>query len=165
MAESPHGLAAPLPWSRQLPTLLLLPPPLLSDGAGSVGRRGNSRQRRQTTLAAAASCGVRLWKMGHRPWSTMAPGPGHGVHVACCRARHLPPVRCGGAGVLTKLDIMDRGTDAREVLDGRSVRLKNGWVAVVNRGQKDINDNLSMQACRRRRRPPRSLPAAIFAAC
>ena len=48
-------------------------------------------------------------------------------------------------GVLTKLDIMDRGTDAREVLEGRSVRLRHGWTAVVNRGQKDINDNLSME--------------------
>jgi Dynamin central region len=47
--------------------------------------------------------------------------------------------------VLTKLDIMDKGTDARAVLDGQSVRLKHGWVAVVNRGQKDINDNLSME--------------------
>lgn len=47
--------------------------------------------------------------------------------------------------MLTKLDIMDKGTDARAVLDGQSVRLKHGWVAVVNRGQKDINDNLSME--------------------
>ena len=38
-------------------------------------------------------------------------------------------------GVLTKLDIMDKGTDARDVLDGKAVRLKHGWVAVVNRGQ------------------------------
>jgi Dynamin central region len=29
------------------------------------------------------------------------------------------------------------------------VRLKHGWVAVVNRGQKDINDNLSMEVRRR----------------
>lgn len=50
-----------------------------------------------------------------------------------------------GAGVLTKLDIMDKGTDARAVLDGQSVRLKHGWIAVVNRGQKDINDNVSME--------------------
>jgi Dynamin central region len=52
--------------------------------------------------------------------------------------------------VLTKLDIMDKGTDARAVLDGQSVRLKHGWVAVVNRGQKDINDNLSMEVRRRK---------------
>lgn len=41
-------------------------------------------------------------------------------------------------GVLTKLDIMDPGTDAREVLDGSAVKLKHGWIGVVNRGQKDI---------------------------
>ena len=42
------------------------------------------------------------------------------------------------AGVLTKLDIMDPGTDARDILDGSAVRLKHGWIGVVNRGQKDI---------------------------
>lgn len=41
-------------------------------------------------------------------------------------------------GVLTKLDIMDPGTDARDILDGSAVRLKHGWIGVVNRGQKDI---------------------------
>ncbi len=40
---------------------------------------------------------------------------------------------------------MDKGTDARAVLDGQSVQLKHGWIAVVNRGQKDINENLSME--------------------
>lgn len=49
------------------------------------------------------------------------------------------------AGVLTKLDIMDPGTDARDVLDGRELKLKHGWAAVVNRGQQDINANASMQ--------------------
>ncbi len=33
---------------------------------------------------------------------------------------------------------MDPGTDAREILDGSAVRLKHGWIGVVNRGQKDI---------------------------
>ena len=42
------------------------------------------------------------------------------------------------SGVLTKLDIMDPGTDAREILDGTAVKLKHGWIGVVNRGQKDI---------------------------
>ena len=42
------------------------------------------------------------------------------------------------AGVLTKLDIMDPGTDARDVLQGSAVRLKNGWIGIVNRGQADI---------------------------
>lgn len=38
-------------------------------------------------------------------------------------------------GVLTKLDIMDDGTDSRDVLIGESMPLKNGWVGVVNRSQ------------------------------
>ena len=40
--------------------------------------------------------------------------------------------------MLTKLDIMDPGTDARDVLQGQAVRLKNGWIGIVNRGQADI---------------------------
>lgn len=48
-------------------------------------------------------------------------------------------------GVLTKIDIMDRGTDCRDVLLGKSLKLKHGWVAVVNRGQADINSKLSMK--------------------
>jgi dynamin 1-like protein len=63
-------------------------------------------------------------------------------------AREVDPAGERTIGVLTKLDIMDKGTDARAVLDGQSVRLKHGWIAVVNRGQKDINDNLSMEAAR-----------------
>ena len=38
---------------------------------------------------------------------------------------------------------MDPGTDAREVLDGSAVRLKHGWIGVVNRGQKDIMQAVS----------------------
>ena len=51
------------------------------------------------------------------------------------------------AGVLTKLDIMDPGTDAREILDGSAVRLKHGWIGVVNRGQKDIIQAVSIPHC------------------
>ena len=46
------------------------------------------------------------------------------------------------AGVLTKLDIMDPGTDARDVLEGSAVKLKHGWIGVVNRGQADINSKV-----------------------
>lgn len=52
--------------------------------------------------------------------------------------------------MLTKLDIMDKGTDARDVLDGKSVRLKHGWVAVVNRGQADLNSKMAMGDSRKR---------------
>ncbi|PPD83854.1 hypothetical protein GOBAR_DD19200 [Gossypium barbadense] len=38
-------------------------------------------------------------------------------------------------GVITKLDIMDRGTDARNLLLGKVVPLRLGYVGVVNRSQ------------------------------
>ncbi|EXC32997.1 Dynamin-related protein 3A [Morus notabilis] len=41
-------------------------------------------------------------------------------------------------GVITKLDIMDRGTDARNLLLGKVIPLKLGYVGVVNRSQEDI---------------------------
>ena len=57
------------------------------------------------------------------------------------QAQNVVPIAEGSklhAGVLTKLDIMDPGTSAREILDGTSIKLKHGWIGVVNRGQKDI---------------------------
>ncbi|XP_071708802.1 phragmoplastin DRP1A-like [Rutidosis leptorrhynchoides] len=55
-------------------------------------------------------------------------------------------------GVLTKIDLMDRGTDAVDILEGRSHRLKFPWIGVVNRSQADINKNIDMIAARRRER-------------
>ena len=55
-----------------------------------------------------------------------------------CTDRPSDHRRMPCAGVLTKLDIMDPGTDARDVLQGQAVRLKNGWIGIVNRGQADI---------------------------
>ncbi|KAH7516274.1 hypothetical protein FEM48_Zijuj10G0117800 [Ziziphus jujuba var. spinosa] len=53
-------------------------------------------------------------------------------------------------GVLTKLDLMDRGTNAVDVLEGRSYRLQHPWVGIVNRSQADINKNVDMMAARRK---------------
>ncbi|KAL4444748.1 hypothetical protein ABPG74_015956 [Tetrahymena malaccensis] len=44
-------------------------------------------------------------------------------------------------GVITKLDIMDAGTDARKMIMGLEIPLKLGYVGVKGRSQKDINDN------------------------
>lgn len=41
-------------------------------------------------------------------------------------------------GVLTKLDLMDQGTDAKEILENKVLYLKRGYVGVINRSQKDI---------------------------
>jgi replication fork clamp-binding protein CrfC len=52
--------------------------------------------------------------------------------------------------VLTKLDLMDKGTNALDVLEGRSYRLQHPWVGIVNRSQADINKNIDMIIARRK---------------
>lgn len=65
-------------------------------------------------------------------------------------AKEVDPLGERTIGVLTKIDIMDKGTDCRDVLCGRSLRLRHGWVGVVNRGQADINKRMSMPEARAR---------------
>ncbi|KAK0590037.1 hypothetical protein LWI29_021952 [Acer saccharum] len=48
-------------------------------------------------------------------------------------------------GVISKLDIMDRGTDARNLLLGKVIPLRLGYVGVVNRSQEDIMLNRSIK--------------------
>ncbi|KAF5731901.1 Dynamin-related protein 3A isoform 1 [Tripterygium wilfordii] len=48
-------------------------------------------------------------------------------------------------GVITKLDIMDRGTDARHLLLGKVIPLRLGFIGVVNRSQEDIMLNRSIK--------------------
>ncbi|XP_047251030.1 dynamin-related protein 3A isoform X2 [Capsicum annuum] len=48
-------------------------------------------------------------------------------------------------GVITKLDIMDRGTDARNFLLGKVIPLRLGYVGIVNRNQEDIMMNQSIK--------------------
>ncbi|WVZ69274.1 hypothetical protein U9M48_018087 [Paspalum notatum var. saurae] len=55
-------------------------------------------------------------------------------------------------GVLTKIDLMDKGTDAVDILERRSYRLQYPWIGVVNRSQQDINKNIDMMAARIRER-------------
>ncbi|KAG8363488.1 hypothetical protein BUALT_Bualt19G0027600 [Buddleja alternifolia] len=55
-------------------------------------------------------------------------------------------------GVLTKLDLMDKGTNALDVLEGRAYRLQHPWVGIVNRSQADINRSVDMIAARRKER-------------
>ncbi|XP_024195220.1 dynamin-related protein 1B [Rosa chinensis] len=55
-------------------------------------------------------------------------------------------------GVLTKIDLMDQGTNAVDILEGRSYRLQFPWIGVVNRSQADINKSVDMIAARRRER-------------
>jgi hypothetical protein len=47
-------------------------------------------------------------------------------------------------GVLTKIDLMDSGTDARPMLSNTSCPLKLGYFGVVNRSQASIDGNMSI---------------------
>ncbi|KAK1277618.1 Dynamin-related protein 1C [Acorus gramineus] len=67
-------------------------------------------------------------------------------------AREVDPSGDRTFGVLTKLDLMDKGTNATDVLEGRSYRLQHPWVGLVNRSQADINKNVDMIAARRKER-------------
>ncbi|CAA6659379.1 unnamed protein product [Spirodela intermedia] len=67
-------------------------------------------------------------------------------------AREVDPSGERTFGVLTKLDLMDKGTNALDVLEGRSYRLQHPWVGIVNRSQADINKNVDMIVARRKER-------------
>ncbi|RKP18850.1 hypothetical protein ROZALSC1DRAFT_29493 [Rozella allomycis CSF55] len=54
-------------------------------------------------------------------------------------AREVDPDGLRTIGVLTKVDLMDPGTDVVDILAGRVIPLRLGYVPVVNRGQKDID--------------------------
>ena len=63
-------------------------------------------------------------------------------------AQQADPEGLRTIGVLTKLDVMVAGTDARDVLENKRLYLKRGWVGVVNRSQEDIKNKKSIEAAR-----------------
>lgn len=52
--------------------------------------------------------------------------------------------------VLTKVDIMDRGTDVVDILSNKVIPLRRGYVAVVNRSQADIQQRVTVREGLRR---------------
>ena len=56
-------------------------------------------------------------------------------------AKQVDPQGHRTLGVLTKLDLMDEGTHALDILNNKTYPLKHGFVGVVNRSQKDIESN------------------------
>lgn len=54
-------------------------------------------------------------------------------------ARSVDPQGLRTLGVITKLDLMDLGTNALNTLLGRTIPLRRGYIGVVNRSQKDLN--------------------------
>eukprot|EP00798_Chlamydomonas_sp_ICE-L_P011575 gene11575-34274_t len=67
------------------------------------------------------------------------------IHIA----QMVDPEGVRTIGVLTKLDIMDRGTDASHIMRNHHIPLRLGYVGVVNRSQADINSKSSMVDCRK----------------
>uniref|UniRef100_A0A6Q2ZJ13 Dynamin-1-like protein n=1 Tax=Esox lucius TaxID=8010 RepID=A0A6Q2ZJ13_ESOLU len=59
-------------------------------------------------------------------------------------AREVDPDGRRTLAVVTKLDLMDAGTDAMDVLMGRVIPVKLGLIGVVNRSQLDINQKKSV---------------------
>lgn len=62
-------------------------------------------------------------------------------------ARKMDPEGARTIAVVTKLDIIDKGTlqDTTDFLNGLKIPIKLGIIGVVNRCQEDINDNKSIQ--------------------
>ncbi|KAI3551514.1 dynamin central region [Colletotrichum paranaense] len=60
-------------------------------------------------------------------------------------ARHVDPLGRRTIGVLTKVDLMDHGTNALDILSGRVYPLKLGFIGVVNRSQQDIQGAKPME--------------------
>lgn len=61
-------------------------------------------------------------------------------------AKEVDPEGLRTIGVLTKLDLMDQGTDAREILENKLLPLRRGYVGVVNRSQRDIDGRKDIKA-------------------
>ncbi|KAM4584661.1 dynamin-2-like isoform 3-T3 [Odontesthes bonariensis] len=54
-------------------------------------------------------------------------------------SKEVDPQGLRTIGVITKLDLMDEGTDARDILENKLLPLRRGYIGVVNRSQKDID--------------------------
>eukprot|EP00736_Rhodelphis_marinus_P008872 Rmarinus@m.21664 len=63
-------------------------------------------------------------------------------------AREVDPEGTRTIGVITKIDLMDRGTDAVDMLRGRQIPLRLGYIGVINRSQKDVEEGTSLEDCR-----------------
>ncbi len=67
-------------------------------------------------------------------------------------AKVVDPQGLRTIGVITKIDIMDRGTDAVKMLKGEEVPLMLGYVGVKLRSQQDIKNKKKIKVRRDRYR-------------
>ncbi|XP_060881344.1 dynamin isoform X7 [Metopolophium dirhodum] len=61
-------------------------------------------------------------------------------------SKEVDPEGMRTIGVITKLDLMDEGTDARDILENKLLPLRRGYIGVVNRSQKDIDGRKDIKA-------------------
>ncbi|XP_072224996.1 dynamin-2 isoform X4 [Leuresthes tenuis] len=61
-------------------------------------------------------------------------------------AKEVDPQGLRTIGVITKLDLMDEGTDAKDILENKLLPLRRGYIGVVNRSQKDIDGKKDIRA-------------------
>ncbi|KAF6035991.1 dyn-1 [Bugula neritina] len=61
-------------------------------------------------------------------------------------AKEVDPAGSRTIGVITKLDLMDQGVDARDILENKLLPLRRGYIGVVNRSQKDIDGKKDIKA-------------------
>uniref|UniRef100_A0A7N6B726 Interferon-induced GTP-binding protein Mx n=1 Tax=Anabas testudineus TaxID=64144 RepID=A0A7N6B726_ANATE len=61
-------------------------------------------------------------------------------------AKEVDPQGLRTIGVITKLDLMDEGTDAQDILENKLLPLRRGYIGVVNRSQKDIEGKKDIRA-------------------
>eukprot|EP01135_Chromosphaera_perkinsii_P012211 Nk52_evm30s2612 gene=Nk52_evmTU30s2612 len=61
-------------------------------------------------------------------------------------AKEVDPQGVRTIGVITKLDLMDQGTHARDILENKVIPLRRGFIGVVNRSQKDIDGRKDIKA-------------------
>lgn len=60
-------------------------------------------------------------------------------------ARKADPQLRRTLGVVTKIDLMDTGTDCMDILTNRCPRLALGYIGVVNRGQQEMMQGVSIE--------------------
>jgi hypothetical protein len=74
------------------------------------------------------------------------------LHASCYNSICLAQARdldatCGRIiGVVSKVDLMDRGTDISELVTNNFIMLPRGYIALKNRSYEEVENHFSLQA-------------------
>jgi len=60
-------------------------------------------------------------------------------------SREVDPTAKRTIGVITKIDLMDKGTDCLQILNGTQFKLQKGFIGLVNRNQEQIHTKFSYE--------------------